>query len=466
MVASNDLNISQAGMVAFDGVFQFFGRTITGGTGVTVTNGNGVSGNPTISLTGGAVAIETINGDTGSISGNTVTIYADNAANNCGSSVSFVNSGTTSTLNVTDANVNTLIGSTAGNGSITGAFNTGLGYKSLNSLQSGNYNIGIGYNSGGSLTTAQSNVAIGYNSLNTATGSVGPNIAIGHNAASLQTSAQNISIGYEAGYQNSSGNLNTAVGDQALYAGLSATQNSCFGYQTGNALTSGSYNTFIGLRSGPLLLTGIENTGLGYATCGAYTTSESNNICIGYNVQGTVGESNVTRIGNGSTAACYITGIDGVNVGSVAKVITEASNQLGTATITGGTGVTVSATANTITISASSSGFSWNNVTGGSATLAAENGYFANAAGLTTFTLPTIISSSTGDTIKIIGLGAGGWVISQLALEQIIVGSQASTAGIGGSVASTNRYDCIELVYSPTSGLWRAESFVGNLTIT
>ncbi len=407
-----------------------------------------------------------VSGDTGSINGLGLTVYANNAANHAGSSVLFANSGTTSTLTVTDANSNTLIGLTAGNGSITGSFNTGLGYKSLNSLQSGNYNIGVGYNSGGSLTTAQSNIAIGYNSLNTATGAVGPNIAIGTNAASLQTSAQNISIGYEAGYQNASGQLNTAVGDQALYAGLSATQNSCFGYQTGNALTSGSYNTFIGVRSGALLLTGIVNTGLGYATCGAYTTSESNNICIGYNVQGTVGESNVTRIGNGSTAACYITGIDGVNVGSVAKVITEASNQLGTATITGGTGVTVSATANTITISASSSGFSWNNVTGGSATLAAENGYFANAAGLTTFTLPTIISSSTGDTIKIVGLGAGGWTISQLALEQIQYGNTATTAGVTGSLSSTNQYDCVELVYSPTSGLWLATNWVGNLLKT
>ena len=51
---SNDLNITQAGLVAFDGVATFTGRTLTAGAGVTITNGSGVAGNPTISVTGGA----------------------------------------------------------------------------------------------------------------------------------------------------------------------------------------------------------------------------------------------------------------------------------------------------------------------------------------------------------------------------------------------------------------------------
>lgn len=51
---SNDLNISQAGFVNFDGVATFTGRTLLAGAGVTITNGSGVAGNPTISVTGGA----------------------------------------------------------------------------------------------------------------------------------------------------------------------------------------------------------------------------------------------------------------------------------------------------------------------------------------------------------------------------------------------------------------------------
>ncbi len=50
---SNDLNISQPGVMVFDGVSTFLGRTISGTGGITVTNGTGISGNPTISITNG-----------------------------------------------------------------------------------------------------------------------------------------------------------------------------------------------------------------------------------------------------------------------------------------------------------------------------------------------------------------------------------------------------------------------------
>ena len=64
---------------------------------------------------GGGSAITTIDGDVGSITGSTVTIYADNAANAAGSSVKFINSGTISTLQLSDANENTMIGKNSGN---------------------------------------------------------------------------------------------------------------------------------------------------------------------------------------------------------------------------------------------------------------------------------------------------------------------------------------------------------------
>lgn len=135
------------------------------------------------------------------------------------------------------------------------------------------------------------------------------------------------------------------------------------------------------------------------------------------------------------------------------------------ANLIAGTGMTIVNGPNSITLNASSAGFTWNNVTSGPVTLVAENGYFINSGSLITLVLPSIASSNLGDTIKIIGLGAGGWTITQLALEQINVAGDSTTAGIGGSVSSTNRGDCIELVYSPTSGLWVAEDFVGNLSI-
>ena len=62
---ANDLNISQAGMVVFDGIATFTGITLIAGTGITILNGTGISGNPTISLAGGNVAVEHLTGSTG-----------------------------------------------------------------------------------------------------------------------------------------------------------------------------------------------------------------------------------------------------------------------------------------------------------------------------------------------------------------------------------------------------------------
>jgi len=50
MATSNDLNIEDSGFVVFDGISDFTGRTLTAGDNVTISNGNGVAGNPVISL--------------------------------------------------------------------------------------------------------------------------------------------------------------------------------------------------------------------------------------------------------------------------------------------------------------------------------------------------------------------------------------------------------------------------------
>jgi hypothetical protein len=77
---ANDLNITQSGLVTFDGVATFLGRTLTAGTGITITNGNGVSGNPTIATTASLVDLHTakwIVNPLGSIAGaNSTTIQS------------------------------------------------------------------------------------------------------------------------------------------------------------------------------------------------------------------------------------------------------------------------------------------------------------------------------------------------------------------------------------------------------
>ena len=132
-----------------------------------------------------------------------------------------------------------------------------------------------------------------------------------------------------------SGTSNVAVGQGALASATSGSQNVALGVSALTAITTGSGNVAVGYNAGSSL-----------------TVVNSNNILIGST--GVVGDNGTTRIGtNGTQAKVFIPGIDGVNVGSVAKVVTLASDQLGTATITAGAGITVTPGANTITIASS-----------------------------------------------------------------------------------------------------------------
>jgi hypothetical protein len=351
--------------------------TLTGGTGIAVTNGAG-----SISLAVAATVPLSFAGDSGTATpaANSISF---NATPTSGSTVAFTGSGSTVSLNVTNSsNFNTLIGLLAGNASPSGTGNTCVGYDSLFALSSGGSNTAFGFSSLASLQTTSSNTGIGYQALK-----------------NITTGAFNVALGYTAG-QN-------------------------------------------------------------------YTVADSSNISIGN--PGSAGESNVMRIGtNGSGSGqqnkCFIAGIDGVNVGSVAKVVTEASNQLGTATITAGAGIAVTAGANTITIAATGAGFTWTDVTGATQTIVAENGYLADRAGGVAFTLPA--SATIGDSFRIVGV-QGSWTLAQAANQQIKFGSSATTVGVGGSLASTNAGDCLECVATNTSAstVWRVMSSVGNITV-
>lgn len=134
---------------------------------------------------GGGGGVTTINGDTGSITGSTVTIFANVATLNSGSTVEFVNSGTTSTFNVTDGLGNTVIGNSAGQAGLSGSNNTGLGSFALNNLTSGAFNTGCGAGTLADLLSGQSNTACGDAVLeNLATGAGNTAIGVGTSQAS------------------------------------------------------------------------------------------------------------------------------------------------------------------------------------------------------------------------------------------------------------------------------------------
>lgn len=170
------------------------------GTSGQVLTSNGAGALPTFQTGGGGGGITTINGDTGSITGSTVTIKTDVATQNCGATVQFVNSSATSTLNVTDANNNVIIGNLAGNATISGASgeNVGLGFAALNALSTGIANVAVGGQTLANCTTTSFNTAVGDQSLNGTSGSF--NTGCGHAAlGSLGSGSYNTALGESAG---------------------------------------------------------------------------------------------------------------------------------------------------------------------------------------------------------------------------------------------------------------------------
>lgn len=136
------------------------------------------------------------------------------------------------------------------------------------------------------------------------------------------------------------------------------------------------------------------------------------------------------------------------------------------ATLTPGVGITITNAAGTITITAIDA-MSWVDLASSSVTMVTNTGYTAdNGASLITLTLPT--SCTIGDAIEVQGKGTGLWKIAQAASQQIFFGNATSTAGTGGSVASTLQYDCIRLraLTSGATSTWNVVSAVGNITVT
>lgn len=131
------------------------------------------------------------------------------------------------------------------------------------------------------------------------------------------------------------------------------------------------------------------------------------------------------------------------------------------ATLTAGTGVSIANGSNTITISATGGGLTWSEQTSSPVSAAVNNGYVANLGSLLTFNLPGTFA--VGDIIRIVGKGAGLWVIDAPAGDTIRFGNQATATG--GTITATNAFDCIEIVGTVANDTWTVMSSVGNLTV-
>lgn len=101
-------------------------------------------------------------------------------------------------------------------------------------------------------------------------------------------------------------------------------------------------------------------------------------------------------------------------------------------------------------------------VPGTAQTVVPNTAYLANNASQVVFTLPA--SASVGDTFLVQGLAAGGWRISQGTGQKIIMDTTTSTTGVTGYIASTYRYNTVQLMYINTN-TWKVIGKDGTLTI-
>jgi hypothetical protein len=180
-----------------------------------------------------------------------------------------------------------------------------------------------------------------------------------------------------------------------------------------------------------------------------------------------VGGTNVTTTGDIGTNTLTIdaTGGDVFLAGdSGGNVPPDGS---GVFNVLGGTGVTTVGDigTNTVTWNVTGGGLDWIEVTvTGPTTLAANTGYVTNNAATVNLTLPATIPF--GSVIRICGKGAGGWSLGQNAGQTIQFGNVATTTGAGGSIASTQQNDCLELVCITADTDFNVLSSVGVLTVT
>ena len=203
-------------MTNTDGVVYYNGTSLVttavgSATQVLTSNGSGMA--PTFQNASGGSGITTIDGDTGSVTGSTVTITGASS----GGTVEFSGSGTTLTFSMTDGSQNISLGS--GTNISAGSYNTGLGYQST--TLNGSYNVSLGAYAASGLN-GNSSVVIGYNS-GAAEGigsDISQSVVIGYGAGSAGSYgsefSNTIAIGYNAGSQLSYGTTGS------IYIGNSA----------------------------------------------------------------------------------------------------------------------------------------------------------------------------------------------------------------------------------------------------
>ena len=203
--------------------------------------------------------------------------------------------------NNTGASWNTAVGYGSLSGANTGTANTAMGPSTLGSNTSGVANVAIGYGDLLTNSTGSWNTALGAQALWNNTGS--NNIGVGGNALFTNTSGfQNLAVGISALSANTAGNNNIAIGLNALVTNSTGSTNLAVGFQALN-LNTVSNNEAVGYQALFNNSTGTPNTAIGFQSQ-SNTTTGTNNVSLGdaSMTTNTVGSQN-TAIGSAANVA-------------------------------------------------------------------------------------------------------------------------------------------------------------------
>lgn len=284
-----------------DNAFARFDST----TGKLIQNSTGA----TLSDTGGATFTGSVDVAGTSTAGSNIKLYED--TDNGTNYVSFkapdtIASNVTWTLPSADGTSSQVL-STNGTGTLSWATVSGGGSAATptalgtvyGSMSSSSTNTGSGYNSMAAITSGSANTGVGLNAL-----------------AQTTSGANNAAGGAYALWNNTTGGSNSAFGMGALQSNTTGTGSTAVGYQAGYSATTNGYNTVIGYQAGYSLTTGSGNNECvfvgvyaGYTTSSGYYNNGFGNYALRYNTTGLYNVAIGTSALQANTTASHNTAV-------------------------------------------------------------------------------------------------------------------------------------------------------------
>lgn len=251
---------------------------------------------------------------------------------------------------------NTAVGYNAMNRFVRGASNEAVGAGALSFMDSATNSVALGNSaligSFATVDTSVNNVAIGYSSQNATRNtrgnvSVGANtmvnnisgfynVAVGDSALRLSGGgSNNVAVGKSAGLTLNNANANVYVGayagNQTPFFGFSTANNTFIGHRSGiNTIDGASKNTFVGDSSGLAVTNGTHNTFIGAnAATGVGFGNLTNATLIGYRAYTTQSNSLILGSISGINGADANTNVGIGTISPVARLDVGADFKLG-----------------------------------------------------------------------------------------------------------------------------------------